>query len=105
MKGFVTLDEPEQGFMLEWDARDNRRAEVAAAKQFGFAVGTSAEVIAKAVPNSYLALIVYSAAKRQGMFDGSFSDWSSRFVDVEIDEASGGDGLPDPTQPGHGAGS
>jgi hypothetical protein len=102
MKGLVTLDEPETSFMLEWDARDNRKAEVSAAKTFGFAVGTSAEVIAKAVPNSYLALIVYSAAKRQGLFDGSFADWNTRYVDTDIDEASGGDGLPDPTRPDHG---
>lgn len=96
-RAVVTLTDPYHVVEVVWDARDQRRAELGAAKAFGFPAGTKFQTIGEALPQNMLSFILFHAAVRDGAFDGTFGEWTARYLDADLLDPENPATWPDPT--------
>ena len=95
MKIQLTLTDPEETLITEFDARDRRAFERAGYRALGLSGPLQAAV--QQIPDSYVAWLAFHALKRQGVIDCSFDEFDARLVD--LDPQGVDDELPDPTEP------
>lgn len=100
MKIEITLADPEEQFVVDFDARDRRAFERTGGRDIGLS-GPAIVGGEPRMPESWLAWIGWHAAKRQGVFDLTYPDFEARCMGAtaEVDDQEEPAGLGDPTGP------
>jgi hypothetical protein len=98
----LTLTDPEDQMVVDFDARDRRAFERAGYKALGLSGPLQAAV--QTIPDTYMAWLCWHAAKRAGLTDLPFDDFDNRLLDFEPDEHDAEELLGDPTKPATSAG-
>lgn len=81
MKVTLTLLDPEESVIVEFDSRDRRAFERAGYKALGLS-GPLQDAIQR-IPDSYVTWLAWHALKRQGMTTESFDVFDGRLVDMD----------------------
>ncbi len=97
MKLKLTLADPEEVILTEFDARDRRAFERAGYKALGLSGPLQSAV--QTVPDSYVAWLAFHSLKRQGLTTATFDEFDARLVDLDPEGGMEEDALENPIPP------